>query len=232
MSKQPDTAAKMLDLRSRAEEEFKSKMADMSLPRSEEEILKLIHELQVHQIELEIQNEELRCSEEALLVSRDKFSHLYDFAPMGYFTLARDAVIKTVNLTGATLLGMSRSRIVNRPFSYFVATIDRPSVSDFLRKVFESKEQQTCEVKLSAAGSRPLFVRIEAVATNSGQECLVAVVDITALRQMGKDLQESLEALQREMAERKLLEHRLIQAQKMEAMGQLAGGGPTISITF
>ncbi len=224
MSKQQDTTTEVLDLRSRAEEEFKSKMADMELPRSEKEMLKLVQDLQVHQIELEMQNEELRRSEEELMASRDRFSLLYDFAPMGYFTLGLDAVIKTVNLTGATLLGMERSRIVNRPFSYFVARSDRPLVSDFLQKVFESKERQTCEVKLSDAGSRPLFVRIEAVAADSGKECLASVVDITALRQMGKELQESLEALQREMAERKLLEHRLIQAQKMEAMGQLAGG--------
>ncbi|MDD2337061.1 MAG: ATP-binding protein [Geobacteraceae bacterium] len=224
MSKQPDTTAEILDLRSRAEEEFKSKMADMDLPRSEEEMLKLVHDLQIHQIELEMQNDELRRSEEELMVARDKFSFLYDFAPMGYFTLDRETVIRTVNLAGATLLGMERSRIVNLPFNYFVATSDRPAVSDFFQKVFEGKEKQTCEVKFSEAGGQPLFVRIEAVAADSGQECLAAVVDITALRQMGKELQESLEALEREMAECKLLEHRLIQAQKMEAMGQLAGG--------
>jgi len=196
----------------------------MDLPHSEEDLLILVHELQVHQIELEMQNDELRRSEEALKVSRDKFSLLYDFAPMGYLTLDREEVIQTVNLTGATLLGRVRSLIVNRPFSYFVARSDRPLVSDFLQKVFESKEKQTCEVKLSAAGSRPLFVRIEAVAASSGQECLAAVVDITALRQLGKELQASLEDLQREMAERKLIEQQLVQAQKMEAMGQLAGG--------
>ena len=151
MRKKTDTAFSNVALRHRAERELKSKMSHMDLPRSEEDMLKLVHDLQVHQIELEMQNEELRRSEAELMASRDKFSQLYDFAPMGYFTLDRDAVIQSVNLTGATLLGMERSRIVNRHFTNFVAVSDRPSVSDFLQKVFEREEQQTCEVKLSDA---------------------------------------------------------------------------------
>lgn len=224
MSKKTNTAFPTLALRHRAELELKRKMSHIDLHRSEEDPLTLFHELQVHQVELEIQNEELRRSEAELLVSRDKFSQLYDFAPVGYFTLDHNGAIQTVNLTGANLLGTERSHIVKRPFTTFVAVNDRPAVSDFLRKVFQREEQQTCEVSLSEAGSRPLIVRIEAVSVNSGQECLAAIIDITALRIMGKELQESLAALQREMAERKLLEQQLMQAQKMEAMGQLAGG--------
>ena len=214
----------MLELRYRAEIELKSKRPDVDLPHTEEDLMRLVHDLQVHQIELEMQNEELRRSEETLKASRDKYSLLYDFAPIGYFTLDRDEVVQSVNLTGAALLGRERSRIVTRPFTNFVAVSDRSAVSAFLQKVFQSKEPQTCEVSLSEVGSRPLIVRIEAVSASSGQECLAAIVDITALRLMGKELQESLEALQREMAERKLLEQQLMQAQKMEAMGQLAGG--------
>ncbi|RQW82143.1 MAG: PAS domain-containing sensor histidine kinase, partial [Geobacter sp.] len=119
MGKEPEIATEILDLRSRAEEEFKAKMADMDFPRSEEDMVRLVHDLQVHQIELEMQNEDLRRSEEELKASRDRYSLLYDFAPMGYFTLDRDEVIQAVNLTGAALLGRERSRMVKRPFINF-----------------------------------------------------------------------------------------------------------------
>lgn len=224
MSKNKKTVFPRLSLRFRAEEQLKGKMADLDFPRSEEDLVKLVHNLRVHQIELELQNEELLRSETELTISRDKFSLLYDFAPMGYFTLDREQKIRTVNLTGASLLGLERSRIVNRAFTNFVAGSERPAFTAFLHEVFASNVKQSCEIELLQAGGRPLYARIEAYAEDSSQECLAAVIDISALRQMAKELQESLDALQREMAERKLLEHQLIQAQKMEAMGQLAGG--------
>jgi PAS domain-containing protein len=81
----------------------------------------LVHELQVHQIELETQAEELRKSKIALEVSRDRYIDLYDFAPLGYFTLNDKALITDVNLTGATLFGVNRSKLLMVPFSRFIA---------------------------------------------------------------------------------------------------------------
>jgi len=91
-------------LRKKAEEKLKSKMAEVE-ERSDIDIRKLLHELQVHQIQLEIQNEELRESHEQLEESRTKYSDLYDFAPIGYFTFDKDGLILEVNLTGVDLLG-------------------------------------------------------------------------------------------------------------------------------
>ena len=81
----------------------------------------LIHELEVHQIELEMQAEELRRAHIALEESRDKYLDLYEFAPIGYFTLTDKALIAEVNLTGATLLGAERKKLVNARFRKFVS---------------------------------------------------------------------------------------------------------------
>ena len=80
-----------------------------------------MHELQVHQIELEMQNEELRRAQETIAESRDRYADLYDFAPVGYFTLDPQGLILEVNLTGARLLGAPRDSLLRKPFILFVA---------------------------------------------------------------------------------------------------------------
>jgi PAS domain S-box-containing protein len=238
MSTNNDKSSVASGLRRAAEDQIKAKTAEVDLPRPDEDMLQLVHELQVHHIELEMQNEEMRRSEEELMASRDKFSLLYDFAPMGYFTLDRKGTIRTVNLTGATLLGIERSSIINRRFVHFVADKDRHPFTAFLGRIFELQARDNCEVMLSKGGAPPLVVRIEAAAVESGQECLVAVIDITAHTKTENELQKSnsllqertfkleqtVAALSKEIAEREKLEQQLLQAQKMESIGLLAGG--------
>ena len=93
----------------------------------------LVHELQVHQIELEIQNEELRRAQAALEVSRDRYVDLYEFAPVGYLTLNADGFIAGINLAGATLLGEVRGALIKRRFARFVADESRDGWHRFLR---------------------------------------------------------------------------------------------------
>lgn len=160
---------------------------------------------QLRQNELEKQVEELRRANRELETSRNKYALLYDFAPVGYFTFDREGGIRTVNLTGANLLGTERSLLINRCFAPFVADKDRQLFADFLRTVFASHEKMTCRLKLAKGGSRPVFVRIEAMAAGPGDECHAALVDITERKLAEEHLRES--------------EYNLAKAQSMSHVG-------------
>src|SRR5262249_30762698 len=106
----------------------------------------LVHELQVHQIELEMQNEELRCSQEDLADSCDRYNDLYDFAPVGYLAMDKGDVVLEANLTLATMLGVERQKLVGGKFTRFV---DRDSQDPFYlhhRAVLSIGQKQTCEL--------------------------------------------------------------------------------------
>ena len=172
--------------------------------------LNFLHGVQTQKAQLKKQvealrksNEELRRSNRELERARNEYAILFDLAPVGYFTLGRDGIIKTVNRTGAGLVGMDRSRIVSRHFGMLVAEADRATCADFFGKLFKQMGKQTCRVKLSNDRNGPVFVRIEATATESGQECHAVLIDIT---------------------EKRAQELQLIQAEKMSSIGLLAAG--------
>jgi PAS domain S-box-containing protein len=141
--------------------------------------------------DLHLQLEDLRNINRELKVSRNKYALLYDFAPVGYFTFDRHGGIRTVNLTGATLLGIERSHLANLSFEQFVASEDRSVFGDFLRAVFQGRDKMTCRVKLATKRGGPLYVRIEAMAAESGDDCNAALVDITERKQAEEYLRES-----------------------------------------
>ena len=93
------------ELRRHAEERLRAKTAELHSPRNEEQVQRLVHELEVHQIELEMQNAEIRHARDEAESALEKYTDLYDFAPVGYFTLDHEGIIRSVNLTGASLLG-------------------------------------------------------------------------------------------------------------------------------
>ena len=99
----------------------------------------------------------------------EKYSDLYDFAPIGYLTLDRNGTISAVNLSGASLLGVERSRLIGRRFGLFVPAEARPFFSEFLEKVFASHGKESCEVTLTTEGNSPLIVQIEAMAAARGR---------------------------------------------------------------
>jgi PAS domain S-box-containing protein len=183
MKESKDKPAAAAALRHIAEERLKAReTTPHSALRNLQSQERLVHELQVHQIELEMQNEELqqaRAKADALLA---QYTDLYDFAPTGYLTLDREGAIRQVNLTGALLLGGERSRLVNRRFGLFVAESDRRAFDNYLEKVFASEAKESCEVTLPREGSQPVVVRIEGRRSEDGQECRAVVLDITGHR--------------------------------------------------
>lgn len=186
------------DLRRRAEERLSTLVTAAGRTQTENETQSLLHELQVHQIELEMQNAELHQARDNLEKMLEKYTDLYDFAPVGYFTIARDGVIHAVNLRGAALLGVERTPLTGRHFEQFVTFADRPVFTAFLSTVFESQVKMSCELALLKEDEGPLFVQIEAVADASRQECLAAILDISERKQ----LQENLELLHNDLISR------------------------------
>ena len=127
-----------------------------------------------------MQNEELQQARIELEAGLEKYTDLYDFAPVGYLTLDREGTIQEVNLAAASLLGVARSRLHRRHFMIHVAAPDRPVFTTFLRKIFDGLDQgrEFCEVKLLKDGHPPVEARLEAMAA-SGQDCRVVLEDIT-----------------------------------------------------
>ena len=144
-----------------------------------------------HQLELETKIEELRKFHEELEASRNKYALLYDFAPVGYFTFNRDGVIQTVNLTGLRLLGLDRLGVVGRRFEDFVASPDRFAFTNYLTIGFRSQGKKTCRLGLAQRDQQTIYVRIEAMVTESGEECLAVLVDITEKKLAERALSES-----------------------------------------
>ncbi len=153
--------------------------------------MKTLRDLQTHQAELELKIEELRRSREELETSRNKLALLYDFAPVGYFTLDRQGGIRTVNLTGIRMLGREQPELISREFEQFVAHEERFVFRTFFRAIFDGQGKETCRLRLLRSDHTPLYVRIEAMATQSGEECLAVLLDITERRRGEQALLES-----------------------------------------
>ena len=185
MKKDRNTSADAAELRRRAEARLRAAATKGAPARTEADTQRLVHELQVHQIELEMQNEELRQSRAEVEAGLERYTELYDFAPVGYLTLGRDGAIRQVNLTGARLLGVERARLPGRRFGVLVGEPDRAGFNAFLEKVFASQAKEVCEVALLKEGKGPLNVHITATVSQDGQECRVMMVDITERKQAG-----------------------------------------------
>ena len=159
---------------------------------------RLVHELQVHQIELELQNEELKQARVEVEAALEKYTDLYDFAPAGYFSLDEAGVVRELNLTGASLLGVERSRLVNRRLAHFVAPASRPVYQSFLSRVFAGPAKQACEVALLKADGAAFWVDLRASSALSsrgaGKWCRLAVLDISP-RKQAEEAQRHVEVL-------------------------------------
>ena len=169
-------------LRKKAEEKLKENKRKTDKPVLESDVKKLLHELQVHQIELEMQNEELREAYETAETALKNYTMLYDFAPMGYFTLDSEGSIYELNFTGAEILGDKRFSLINSNFKLFVSEESQPVFSKFFTKVFTSNAKESCELMVGYDGRPQSLVYMEGIVTGDDRKCLLSVVDITSFK--------------------------------------------------
>ncbi len=182
-------------LRKKAEEIFDNqsiRIQEKSLNDNE-----LIHELRVHQIELEIQNEELRESQIKLEDSNRKYFDLYNFAPDGYFTLNKDGIILEANLAGASLLGVRRRALYKTAFIRYITHDYRNEFHKYLLRLEKSNDKQNMEIKLRKHDKNPFYAHLEAICILDSNEYFkefrISVTDITELKNTEKALKDSEE---------------------------------------
>lgn len=176
--------------------------------------LKLLYELQTFQIELEMQNEELRISQQVLIKSQKKYTELYDFAPVGYITISSKGLILESNLTFTDMLAMERIAIINQPLSAHVFFDDQDIYYQYCQDLSVSKTRQVCELRLQKEDGKPLNVQLEStiILDEDGDplQYRTIVIDISAQKIIEK--------------EKEKFESHLCQIKKLETIGDLAGG--------
>jgi PAS domain S-box-containing protein len=185
-SRQPEST---LTLRQRAEEKFKTGGVTSKV-LSSEEIDKLVHELQVHQIELEIQNEELRHIQHDLETIKNRYFDLYDLAPVAYLTLNKQGLILEANITAATLFRTTRKVLLNRPVTNFLLPEDQGLYYLYRKQVIENNESHGCELRMVRADGSSFWAYKHAMSVQDG-EYLVTLTDITRIKQTEEELRRA-----------------------------------------
>lgn len=178
------------ELRSQAEERLQKSKPKVAAPSTPEELQRLIQELEVHQIELEMQNEELQQARLELERSLNRYSDLYYFAPVGYFTIDQNGIILNVNQTGARMLRIERSKILMQYFDQYIDAEYRNEFLLFMEKVFLDHNQEAIEIALRKEENVALYAHVEAIVSDDKQECRLALVDISAQKKAEAELRE------------------------------------------
>lgn len=183
-------------LRRKAEEILKNKSAQGNLAPTEMDLLRLVHELEVHQIELELQNEELKLAREQAEIIAHKYTSLYDFAPIGYFTISAKGKILELNLIGSQMLGKERSFLKNSPFARFIQDKDLPAFNLFLENAFKNKTKEAIDIIIMGIGNSPMYAQLTAIVEEEQEDhCLLTVMDITDRKKAKADLEEVVSQL-------------------------------------
>jgi hypothetical protein len=178
------------NLRSSAERLLKIKPLKSNMNLSEADMLKLIYELEVHQVELELQNEELKLAQAAANRYTERYHELYDFAPIGYLTLSKEGEISEINLCASQMLDKDRSFFKNSLLGFFISDNTKPAFNHFLDRIFTEGIKQTCEVTLSIENKAPLDVCMTGIISNDAEQCLVTLLDITDQKRAEDELKK------------------------------------------
>ena len=185
------------ELRRQAEERLAKEKTEVEFDLSPEETQKTLHELQVHQIELEMQNEELRRAQEQLEALRARYFDLYDLAPVGYMTLSEQGLILEANLTASTLLNTSRTALVRQPISRFILKEDQDIYYLHRKQLFETGKPQSCELRVVKRDTAPIWVRLDATvmhAADGASVCRLIAVDISE-RKLAESIRNRVERI-------------------------------------
>ncbi len=199
------------ELRRKAEKKLKeatSSAKDLS-GASHDSMATLIQELEIHQIELKMQNDELRKIQSELEKTRDKYSHLYDFAPIGYFTLSEKGIIEEANLTISSMLGLERGVLIGKPFTRFILREDQDIFFKHRQHLVESETPQSCEPRLIKTDGHEFYARLDCMILKNECDDLrqirVAVSDITESRLAQEQRDKLVSELQKALSEVKTL---------------------------
>ena len=183
--------SKSKSLRTRSETRLRGHHDQEGEPNVMYNTQRLFHELQVHQIELELQNEELSHANAAASSALEKYTDLYDFAPVGYFSLDEKGLMLESNMAGAVLLGVERSRLTGRRFQLFVSPKDRPVFQRFIDRIFSGSGKHYCEVELLREAQGPFWAELAGISvpitTGSPRLSRIVVSDISARRLAEKE---------------------------------------------
>lgn len=206
---QPPAPENTDELRQRAEDALRKSAADLEqMPL--EDLQTLVHELQMHQIELKMQNEELRNTQIQLQDSRDSYTELYELAPVGYLTLDAEGVIQTANLTACRLFGLERSLLIGIKVARHVAADDQDNLHRTFQRLVISKEKQSLDCRILNQG-QDIWIHAEcSVRDSNPNEWLVTLSDISRRKQAEELLHEQ--------------ETQLAHVARISCMGEMVGG--------
>ena len=195
------SGAKSTDLRRRAEELVASRFSDQPAKSTEDDLRRMVHELRVRLIELEIQNDEHISERKESSAALQEYKELYDHSPVSYVILrdgnrtgdCADPIIMQANQTFEHMIRIDRSLLTDRRFDMLVAPSDRVTFSSFIKKVFASPTPQYCEVALlrELNATDVLRVRMEGAVSHDGQQCRLVLIDVTQRRQAEAAVRES-----------------------------------------
>lgn len=178
-------------LRQKAEEILKSRNVKFNSDKIDVETFKLIHELDVHQVELEMQNEELVLAKKRAEEDAEKYANLYDFAPSGYLTLSKEGEIIELNFSSANILGKERSLLLRNRFGFFVSDGTRKIFNEFIDTLLNSKTKENCELVLNVNPDTPIYVYLTGIASFDDEQCLITMVDISKRKKAEEELNKS-----------------------------------------
>ena len=169
------------DLRQKAEEKLRGKKLQLSMDLTEIDLFSLNHELLIHQIELEMQNEELvKANENAEQIS-EKYIDLYNLAPTGYITLTKEGEITEANYSAYNLLEREQTRLIGSRLGFFVTDASKPVFNQFIEDLIKTKETETCVIAINTHENEDRHVLLTGHTTRDDKHCLIAIVDISDL---------------------------------------------------